>query len=306
VPDIKLQKLWYVQRGDSVAGPFPEKWIQRDFLLGRLTTESLVSLDQVHWLRLDEYPELVVTASAPPVGGEDDAAEWGEERRRAALRWIDERRLLERRVPTDTPVAANKRQRSDRRQPESAEVLFLRQRHAELEAEMGRRKDRFFGVGLVLLLLLGLVVWAVVRVSPVNPVRVGLSQSVADCNAPAAPQVNWGGCDKAGAWLRGVDLSSAVLTAARFNAANLSLSHLAYANLARADLSYANLNGAQLRAVDLQRADLSYADLKNADLSLTDLRGARLDAADLTGAHLGGAIWIDGRECQEVSVGACI
>ncbi len=303
--DIKLQKLWYVQNGDTVTGPFPEKWLVRDLMLGRLSPQHRVSLDQMNWLSLSECPELIA-AAAQPDAAEGEEPEWDEERRRAAFRWIDERRLLERRSGEIQAPADNKRQHPDRRQPESADVLLARQRHAELEAELKRQRERFVGVGLVLLALLGLAVWAAMRMTPVNPVEVGLSHAVPECGAPAAPQVNWGGCDKGGAWLRGVDLGSAVLTAARFNTANLSLSRLAYANLERADLSYANLDGAQLNSANLQQAHLDYAELKHADLRRADLRGARLDAANLTGALLEQAIWIDGRECQAGSVGACL
>lgn len=306
--DIKLQKLWYVQRGNAVTGPFPEKWLVRDLMLGRLSGETRVSLDQMSWLKLADCPELMAGAAqpAPARGGEPaEEPEWSEERRRAAFRWIDERRQLDRRATESRPVADNKRKRRDRRQPESAEVLLARQHHAELEAELLRRRERFFGVGPVLLALLALAVWASLRVTPVNPVQVNLAQATADCRAPASPQVNWGGCDKGGAWLRGVDLSSALLTAARFNAANLSLSRLSYANLVRADLTYANLAGARLDAANLQQANLGYAELKQADLRLADLRGARLEAANLSGALLDGAIWIDGRECGPGSVGAC-
>lgn len=303
--DIKLQKLWYVQRGDAVTGPFPEKWLIRDLMLGRLSPQHRVSLDQMNWLNLSDCPELIAAAAQPSVA-EDEEPEWGGERRRAAFRWIDERRLLERRSGKDEEIGENKRQRHDRRQPESAEVLLARQRHAELEAELKRRRDRFFGVGLVLLALLALAVWAVMRMAPVNPVQVKISHAASDCKAPASPQVNWGGCDKGGAWLRGVDLSSAVLTAAHLNTANLSLSRLAYANLVRADLSYANLEGAQLNAANLQQANLSYAELKHADLRRADLRGANLAAANLSGALLEQAIWTDGRECAPGSVGACL
>lgn len=307
--DIKLQKLWYVQRGDTVTGPFPEKWLVRDLMLGRLSPEHQVSLDQMNWLKLSDCPELIAAAAQPAVA-EGEEPEWGAERRRAAFRWIDERRLLERRSGKDEQASErlgeNKRQRRDRRQPESAEVLLARQRHAELEAELKRRRERFFGVGFVLLAVLGLAVWAAMRMAPVNPVEVTLSHATPDCGAPATPQVNWGGCDKGGAWLRGVDLSSAVLTAARFNTANLSLSRLSYANLVRADLSYANLDGAQLGAANLQQADLSYAELKHADLRRADLRGARLEATNLTGAMLEQTIWTDGRECGQGSVGACL
>ena len=305
MPDVRLQKLWYVQRGDAVTGPFPEKWLIRDLMLGRLSPEHQVSLDQMNWMKLSQYPELIA-AAAQPIEEQGELPEWKEERRRAAFRWIDERRLLERRTAESQQAAENKRQRLDRRQPESAEVMLVRQRHAELEEELKRRRERFVGVGLVLLALFALALWAAMRMTPVNPVLVKLSQPTPECAAPATPQVNWGGCDKSGAWLRGVDLSSAVLTAARLNAANLSLSRLAYANLMRADLSYANLEGAQLHAANLQQANLSYTELKHTDLRQADLRGANLEAANLTGAILDQAIWTDGRECKPGSVGACL
>lgn len=307
MPDMKLQNLWYVRRGDQVSGPFPEKWISRDLMLGRLSRADQISLDKMNWLPLSQRPDLGAEDMAQAEDMAEDAPpDWNSERRRARLRWADERRQIDRRSGQDRQVEHNLRHRPDRRHPESAEILLLRQRHAELEQELKTRRDRFFGVGFVLLVLLGAASWAVARLAPVNPVPVNLGRATPDCRASASPQVNWSGCDKGGAWLRGVDLGSAVLTATRFNTANLSLSRLAYANLVRADLSYANLEGAQLQAANLQQADLSYADLKNADLSLADLRGAKLEAADLSGTRMGQTIWVDGRECKEGSVGACL
>jgi uncharacterized protein YjbI with pentapeptide repeats len=54
------------------------------------------------------------------------------------------------------------------------------------------------------------------------------------CDAPAARDVDWSGCDKSGANLSRADLSGANLTVA---------------NLYRADLRYANLTGANLTGV---------------------------------------------------------
>jgi len=310
MPDMKLQNLWYVRRGEQISGPFPEKWISRDLMLGRLSPDDSISLDKLNWIALGERADLMPEVASGVPAAEAVPPDWSDERRRARFRWADERRLLDRRAAGDGGQDArgegDKRRHRDRRSPESAEVLLMRQRHAELEQALKARRDRYFGVGLALILFLGLAIWAVARLTPVNPVQVTLAHATPDCRAPAAPQVNWGGCDKGGAWLRGVDLGSAVLTAARFNTANLTLARLSYANLARADLSYANLDGALLQAANLQQANLSYAELKQADLRLADLRGARLEAANLTGAMLGQAIWVDGRECKEGSVGACL
>lgn len=301
---MKLQNLWYVKREGKISGPFPEKWIRRDLALGRLRPEDEISPDQLAWIPLRERTDwLGSEAEAAPA----DLPEWREERRRARLRWLDERRLPDRRgsQTLPRPNAAEKRSR-DRRAPERAELVLLRQRHAELEQALAQRRERFLGVALVLVMLVVLAVWAASRFAPVRPIDVHLAPVAPDCRAPAMPQVNWAGCDRNGAWLRGVDLSSAVLAGTHLNSANLSLARLTYANLAGADLSYANLEGANLQAASLQGATLAYATLKQADLTRADLRGARLEATDLTGAQLGLALWTDGRTCQAGSVGVCL
>ncbi|MEO1765676.1 pentapeptide repeat-containing protein [Thiobacter aerophilum] len=305
MPDMKLQSLWYLRRQGRVSGPFPERWLRRDLLLGRLRPEDEISLDRLAWIPLGQRTDWLGAESARPP---TDLPEWQEERRRARLRWLDERRLPDRRTrqPRPFPDAGEKRSRRERRAPERAELKLLRQRHAELEQELAARRERFLGMGLLLVLLAALVIWAAARFAPVRPIEVHLGRATSDCRAPAGPQVNWAGCDRNGAWLRGVDLSSAMLAGAHLNSANLSLARLAYANLGGADLSYANLEGATLQAASLQGANLAYASLKHADLTRADLRGARLEAVDLTDARLGLALWSDGRICLPESVGVCL
>jgi len=75
---------------------------------------------------------------------------------------------------------------------------------------------------------------------------------------------------RAGAVLRGANLSDAVLSGA--------------------DLSGADLSGADLRGADLSGADLSGADLRGADLRVANLRGAVLSVANLRGAVLSDAV----------------
>ena len=301
--DSKFQNLWYVRRAGRVSGPFPEKWLRRDLALGRLRPEDEISPDRVSWVPLRERPDWL--DEAPPEAP-SDLPEWQQERLRARRRWLDERRLPDRRQSAARGLSGEeKRQRPERRLPESAEILLLRQRHAEWERTLAARRERYLGVVVVLLLLMGLTLWAASRGRTVNPVAVQLPSAQADCRVPAAPQVNWQGCDKSGTWLRGVDLGSANLAGARFNSANLSLARLAYANLAGADLSYANLEGATVQAANLAGADLTHASLRQADLRLADLRGAKLSATDLTGAHLSGALWTDGHTCAPGSVGEC-
>jgi hypothetical protein len=240
------------------------------------------------------------------VGSVEAPLDWLKERREAAKRWADERTGRERRDERDRASLADNRRRRDRREtPEDAELLAIRQRHAEWEMELKYRRDRFIGVSLILLALLGLAIYAVFNLTPVNPIQVGFHGPSARCGEPAVPQTNWVRCDKSGAWLKGVDLSSAVLRESRFNAANLSFANLSFANLAGADLSFANLQQAKLNGANLTQANLTYAELRDADLRNADLRGAQLSAATLIGARLDEAIWVDGRRCAFLSVGEC-
>lgn len=305
---MKTQKLWYVRSDGRVAGPFPGRQLTRDLLLGRLNDQDEVSLDRIFWTRLGELPELQpkVLVKHRMVGPTDAPVDWLAERHEAARRWFDERRGRDRR-DTVAPgrFAANRRHDDRRVHPEDAEIAAIRQRHADLELALMRRRDRLFGVAFVLIGLAAWAVYATLTFEPVNPVRVDFTGPSRHCSENGGPQVNWQRCDKNGAWLKGVDLSSARLSDAQFNAANLSLANLSFANLARANLSFANLQQAKLVGADLKEADLKYAELRDADLRHADLRGADVAGATLIGARLDDAVWIDGRRCAALSVGEC-
>jgi len=105
-----------------------------------------------------------------------------------------------------------------------------------------------------------------------------------DCEAPAAPRVNWSGCDKSFAQLIGVDLSDADLSGTDFWRADLSGADLAGADMSNAVVSYGFLSGADLAGADLSDSELYFADLDDADLSATNLDAAGLNFADLSGA----------------------
>jgi alpha-tubulin suppressor-like RCC1 family protein len=72
---------------------------------------------------------------------------------------------------------------------------------------------------------------------------VFLSLQAQDCSAPAAPYVQWSGCDKSGVNLTGVNMTGANLTDANLTNANLSGTVLSGANLTGANLTGANLTG---------------------------------------------------------------
>lgn len=89
MPDMKFQSLWYVRRNDGASGPFPESWIRRDLLLGRLAPEDEVSPDRMSWIAIRDQPQWFRAGPEPCPA--TDLPQWREERRRARLRWLDER-----------------------------------------------------------------------------------------------------------------------------------------------------------------------------------------------------------------------
>ena len=202
---MKTQKLWFVRHGGRVSGPFPAKLISQDFMLGRFQATDEASIDRVLWAQIQEIPELqprITPIKNRIVGTADAPLDWERERREAALRWVDERHRHDRRDQEGAQAIEINRRGPDRRiHPESPEWAALRQRHADLEAALKQRRERFIGIGIVLLGLLALVLYAVFSFSPVNPVKVGFHGPYAACSEPASNQVNWARCDKNGAWL---------------------------------------------------------------------------------------------------------
>ena len=232
---MKLQTLWYIRRGVEISGPFPAKLISRDWMLGRFQASDEASSDQVFWAPLEAIPELRAKIGGIKyrvVGTADAPRDWVSERRAAALRWVDERHKRDRRSPHDVSLLAQNRRGTERRvHSENPEWARLRQLHADLEQTFKRRPDRFLGIGFLLLALLGLALYAALKLQPVNPIKVDFHGPNVVCSEPAGTKVDWTRCDKSGAWLKAVDLTSAMLYGTRFNAANLSLSNLSYANI---------------------------------------------------------------------------
>jgi hypothetical protein len=305
---MKFYRLWYVKRGDDVTGPFPLPLLAHYAEVGRIRPDDEVSPDKASWLPFSEVPELV--PRKPSEGRADpEKKRWQEERLLAARRWADERYRPDRRDGEDAASRekwlAERRSGERRQQPENPDTVLLRQYRAIQAPPPALGPERFFGVMAVLAALVALPALAVMFYAPVNPVKVGVAPLKPQCRRPAAPQANWRGCDKQGAWLKGADLSSADLGAARLNSANLSSANLSYANLAEADLSYADLGGARVVGGNLNNADLRHADLGGADMRYADLTGAGLAGAELSGARLDEAIWTDGRKCGQESIGHC-
>jgi len=112
-------------------------------------------------------------------------------------------------------------------------------------------------------------------------------------------------CDLREADLMQENLREADLRGANLSGANLFRTDLSKANLEKADLTQANLLQTKLRDANLKGADLSGARMVGANLVGANLEDAVLDETKLSGAQLSRAIWIDGRECGQGSVGRC-
>ena len=112
----------------------------------------------------------------------------------------------------------------------------------------------------------------------------------AACTDPAAPNVNWSGCDLSGADLSfadlsGADLTDAILYEANLMGADLSNADLTDAYLYNADLSSANLTLAIIESANLTFANLSGANLTSAIIELSNLSSANLSGANLTSTY---------------------
>ncbi len=263
-------RLWYVRRGKEVQGPFPEPLLCRYLTTGRLADTDEVSQDGGYWREVRDVPMLIRGAQALLEPGADAVSDpaWADERGRAALRWLDDRKSPDPRRQAPPPDAAIRERRSgrERRQtPETVEQKVYREVRGEFETWLRSRRQRYGAAGAALVLFAALLVTAPALFETVNPVKVGLHFSGSDCTAEPRREVNWAGCVKDGALLVGADL-----------------------------------RGAELVGTSLRQANLSYADLRGANLLRAELGGAVL-----TGARLDGAVWIDGSRCADGALGGC-
>lgn len=137
--------------------------------------------------------------------------------------------------------------------------------------------------------------------------------------------------DLSGRDLSGLNLTGGNFIRAKVDRANLSGSTLDRADFVlasaagatfdgaamdRTDFTGTNLSNASLRNVnapglDISQANASGVNFSNANLSGAVARGANLTGAVLAGATLTdvdftGATWVDGKQCQEGSIGQCI
>lgn len=279
------EEKWYLRLHGEAVGPFPSFQIARYLLLQRLHHGDEISRDKLKWFSIKEVTEVWPDKrlSAPGVGE-------GEKQRLLATRkWVDEHASLF--VPLDEAHGVE-------------EELLFEDEVYHPKHHGAPSSQRLVSYGLAVLLAL-----AAVTVPFLLPKRQMVD--VPQCDASAAPGVNWNNCrlersrlenaDLKQAHMRNANLSSSVL-----RAANLSGSDLAYTNLSLSNLRGANLSGANLTGANLRNSDLQSANLEKADLSYADLSGASMSGVKLEGAMLGNTIINEQTICMPESIGRCI
>lgn len=316
--------IWYTRRGDVIRGPFPQGLITRYILIGRVHMTDDLSIDQVRWLPVTDFPEVI----PEPMKGDLNDPET-QEKLRIARRREDEREAGDRRARTAHAIAQellDRRRKDDRREPEPSDILQHRNVKSGLTRERkSLREESRFGLLISLAVAIVVAIYAGFQFMPKAPaMRL-------QCEAPAGPEVNWSNCKFEGILLNNANLAharldNANLSGAQLRNAVLTDAQLSYSNFSRADLSGTDLSRAKLTGITLrnavltqanlsdavivyailQGADLRGANLQNADLSKADLTGAMIDNANFEGANLVGAVWIDRSECREGSVGKCV
>ena len=167
--------LWYVRRGTQVMGPFPERALRSDYLLGRFEPGDLASQDRSNWAPIGsiavfgrEFMPGASTTAANPTINTDTSADWAAERRAAMLRWADERSGAERRA-AEVPAGDGERRGGNERRniPSSRRTSAL-----------GKRQERAARVVLVLLIALGIALvigTAAWLFGPSKPIAVHLT-----------------------------------------------------------------------------------------------------------------------------------
>ncbi len=279
--------LWYIKRNGHITGPFPSQVIESHLSLKRLSHQDLASQDRHHWQQIQAIPELKTNKQKSI---ETDLI-------------IDERNGFDRRRAQRNRDADTNM--TDRRSPESNELIRRRRLHTHLMARFRQTSPPiFWPLSLVSLFLLFLAINAIT--SPTL-----LPVSTIACNTEAGRAVNWNNCQKPRQQLTHLDMSHAQLRSTNLSHSNIIFTQLNHADMAYANLSHAVLNHSQLRQVNLIGADLSYADLSYADLSGSDLSYANLSHANLNKATLDNvtldqAILPNGEVCHSRALNACL
>lgn len=289
------QSLWYLRHEGKVYGPFPAPQINESLKTGKVTPDWEISLDENEWLSIAESDQFELEQPARRRRTDLEEQPWRDERERARQRWQSQS------AESDPPVIHDPA--LDERTRLSVSRDHIRT-EALLQADKAKRRSPWGPLlGGVALLILGVVVWWGQTEEPIKAgIQIGLA---VDCEQPLVDGVNWKGCDKHGHIGAGVSARNARLEGARLDEAQLPGADLSYALLRSASLRNAGLGGIKLTGADLSGADLAGADLVGADLRYAILKDANLTGARFDSARLDKAVWVDGRNCAEGSLGFC-
>ncbi len=240
---MSTYRVWQVRRNGQVTGPFPENLIIQHILVGRIRHDDQISMDGHFWQSVESTPEILDQLRQMREAEGDP--EWREERLRAILRHVDERKRPDprsRETPEEAAIWAAHRAGGDRRvAPETVEQHSYRETLAEVDQWLSSHRP---GRNLMSILVAALLVSAGVMLyyfGSSEP-RIDLGLRAAACEQQPARQVDWHGCDKSGYVLVGADLREANLNGVNFSGANLN---------------YANLKGARIEGVLLGGANLA-------------------------------------------------
>lgn len=297
-----MSNSWYTRRLNVIRGPYPEGQISRYILLGRLCETDELSRDQLSWLPLSEYPQLI------PDVMKLDPTPANIESLLLARMHEDERQPGDRRDRQSQPSAQilERRQGTERRQQEPGIVFRHRHNKQQLNQRDRLKIQRSKKLLPIISVFLFLSFFLLFAFFP----RQSDRQAVSDCNASADVGVNWDNCnfsylDMSGANLQYASIKNASMGGSQLAGVWLANSRLDYSNMNATNLATANLSQATMIGTSLSGSDLSYANLKGANLSYANLAGAQIQGADFTGAILDQAIWVDRKVCASGSVGEC-
>jgi hypothetical protein len=174
-------QVWFLRRDGELLGSFPDVLIAQHMVLGRVHPGDEVSLDTHGWNDPDKVESLQKAIDMLIGVGTGEKAgdpEWRADRMKAAVRWLDERKAPDRRSLEDQAAAekwaALRGNKEDRRKvAESPEILAYRSSRAVIEASLRRPRRNYKPyVTLVVIIVLGLAIYAATFSDPVQPYHI--------------------------------------------------------------------------------------------------------------------------------------
>jgi len=121
---IPVAASYLLRRGGETSGPYPRGLLQRHLALGRVAPHDEISVDGVQWVAIADVPDLAEEADSPNEAPATSDPQWQEERRRARLRWLDERAQPDRRAGSESTPSESRRGGDRRADPTPPRKLF--------------------------------------------------------------------------------------------------------------------------------------------------------------------------------------